>query len=233
MFFVLGEDALWFRFIKIANNLVLKLWSAFQVCWDGTIYDMQNICCMCIEKVIMTIWGHKNKWNKITKDLQNRRQCSYARHVAYWKQLWKQSQTECMCHMYTPITKHTLSYSLLVCVCVSLSLFPHVWWSTQCWGATFSERDCTDVNDILLVLSATSYTSPWEGTGSIDRRAVAKSWTGFLQSGSQALATMLARKYSSKHLRVCSDTLEIKKKKTCRESLFDHIFILQLWAEFV
>ncbi len=134
-------------------------------------------------KVIMTIWGHKNKWNKITKDLQNRRQCSYARHVAYWKQLWKQSQTECMCHMYTPITKHTLSYSLLVCVCVSLSLFPHVWWSTQCWGATFSERDCTDVNDILLVLSATSYTSPWEGTGSIDRRAVAKSWTGFLQSG--------------------------------------------------
>ncbi len=99
----------------------------------------------------------------------------------------------------------------IACLCVSLSLFLHVWWSTQGWGATFSERDCTDVNDILLVLSATSYTSPWESTGSIDRRAVAKSWTGFLQSGSQALATMSARKSSSKYLRICSDTLEITK----------------------
>lgn len=144
------------------------------------------------------------------KRLQNRCQCSYARHVADGKQLWKQSQKECMCHIYTPLTKHTFSYSLPV-LCVSLSLFLHVWWSHQGWGATFSERDCTDVNDILLVLSATSYTSPWESTGSIDRRAVAKSWTGFLQSGSQALTTMSARKSSLKQLRICSDTLEITK----------------------
>lgn len=80
-----------------------------------------SVACAFLKKVIMTKWGHKNKWNKITKDLKNRRHCNYARHVAYWKQLWKQSRAECMCHMYTPLTKHTLSYSLPVCVCLSLS----------------------------------------------------------------------------------------------------------------
>ncbi len=116
-----------------------------------------------------------------------------------------------MCHMYTPLTKHTFSYSLPVCVSLSLSF-------CMCGEAhragvplSLKETALTSMTFFSCLARATSYASPWESTGSIDRRAVAKSWTGFLQSGSQALATMSARKSSSKYLRICSDTLEITK----------------------
>lgn len=41
-----------------------------------------------------------------------------------------------------------------------------------------SERDCTDVNGILLMLSATPDTSESEATGSVDGRAAGKSRDG-------------------------------------------------------
>lgn len=115
------------------------------------------------------------------------------------------------------------THYLIHCLSVSfsLSLFLHVWWSTQGWGATFSERDCTDVNDILLVLSATSYTSPWEGTGSIDRRAGVKSRTGILQSGSQTLTALSARNSSPKHQHLLVREKQFLKKDSIK-SLFSH-----------
>lgn len=54
-------------------------------------------------------------------------------------------------------------------------------------GVPQSERDCTDVNGILLMLSATPDTSASEATGSVDSTAATIFRTGSRQSGSGTL----------------------------------------------
>lgn len=70
-----------------------------------------------------------------------------------------------------------VTFFLPLSLCVSLTLLRRT-------GVPLSERDCTDVNSILLMLSATPDTSASEATGSVDGSVAKIFRSGSRQSGS-------------------------------------------------